>query len=423
MNGNFLSARGPACALAFLSTALSLTAMTVPSAAAPVTYHGTIGRSEVVVELTEDPSGFKGPIGGRYFYRKRGVDIPLHHAAGAGAKLRLWEEKPCSRDCSTINLAGATWELGHSGDAATLSGTWSNGRTSLPVILRKIGVQSVGDTPMQTPLDLADATDAILRAAEPPVIVAADFPYELAKLDVPLAKHKRLDWGGVIIEYVSDPRTKFEYPRIAAMPGGASAEKANATLTQLHWRRNLQALSCAAQRYAGMRPYPSYFASEAESLGGFDEMLVDVKYAGRNLMSWVESGSTFCGGAHPDNFSRPYVMDVENGKLLKPTDLFEDWTQKGPGERLVTFVKARRPPPAGADKEREAECGVDDLISTNLDVYVEAKPGEEPKVTFGLYRLPHVINACSDDLLTVSMTEIAPLLKSGSWNIWSRAKP
>ncbi|MEP6566967.1 MAG: hypothetical protein ABJB10_17675, partial [Mesorhizobium sp.] len=45
--------------------------------AEPVTYAGKIGQTDIVVEFTSDPSSPDGPLAGRYFYRSKGVDIPL----------------------------------------------------------------------------------------------------------------------------------------------------------------------------------------------------------------------------------------------------------------------------------------------------------------------------------------------------------
>ncbi|MER9636685.1 hypothetical protein [Mesorhizobium sp. M0228] len=45
--------------------------------AEPVTYAGKLGKSDIVVEFTGDPAAPGGPLAGRYFYRSKGVDIPL----------------------------------------------------------------------------------------------------------------------------------------------------------------------------------------------------------------------------------------------------------------------------------------------------------------------------------------------------------
>ena len=116
------------------------------------------------------------------------------------------------------------------------------------------------------------------------------------------------------------------------------------------------------------------------------------------LMSWRESGSLFCGGAHPDNYSDAYVMDVRRGALLGLQDMFSDTVDGKPGPSLLAFVKEKRKKPSEqTEVESEAECGTDDLINDYLAASLK-RDGDRQMLVFGLQGLPNVIQACGDDL-------------------------
>ncbi|MER8957511.1 hypothetical protein [Mesorhizobium sp. M0701] len=66
--------------------------------AEPVTYAGKLGKSDIVVEFTGDPAAPGGPLAGRYFYRSKGVDIPLQARSQQGSTFELAEEEACGAD-------------------------------------------------------------------------------------------------------------------------------------------------------------------------------------------------------------------------------------------------------------------------------------------------------------------------------------
>src|SRR5690348_1503238 len=65
--------------------AAMLLACAPPALADAVTYQGTIGKIPVVVEFSAEIESAEGEIFGRYFYPRKGIDIPLdavEHSAG-----------------------------------------------------------------------------------------------------------------------------------------------------------------------------------------------------------------------------------------------------------------------------------------------------------------------------------------------------
>lgn len=390
--------------------ALGLAAPLSAAKAEPVTYKGSIGNAPIVVELSADPKSLKS-LSGRYFYQSNGIDIPLRFEARANGSLNLSEDAPCAPlDCSSPPaMPGAFWVLRAGADDETLTGSWASGEKTLPISLKLLGRPRPGTGSTDTPAELFSASEALAQSDDP--IGEVEHPYEYAKLDIPVKPTRKVDFGAAAVQYVVDPRTKFEFPRIAHLPGGASATRANALLKQLHWRRNIAALNCAALRYAGFRESASGMSGETGTLGGYDEITVDVKQLSGKLMSWVESGSLWCAGGSPDNFSTTSILDVEHGRLLSMGELFQNWSEGAPSAKLVSLVRTKRPKPSNrSDIAREKECRTDELIKTNLSAYFVGSAGSEPRVTFGLTNLPTVVAACGGDLVTLPLSEVRSTL-------------
>ncbi|KAG1385005.1 hypothetical protein G6F59_017667 [Rhizopus arrhizus] len=70
----------------------------------------------------------------------------------------------------------------------------------------------------------------------------------------------------------------------------------------------------------------------AGTLGSYDEEASTVQWLSKALMTVTESGSLYCGGAHPDNHFEPYTFDLLRGEYL-------DWN------RVLDAYRARRWPP------------------------------------------------------------------------------
>src|ERR1700748_1173312 len=86
----------PLVALAALSVAS-------PALADAVTYQGTLGKTQIVVELSAPVGAPSGKLVGRYFYTAKGIDIPLDAVSAKAGKADLAEEKPCTDDTCTAD--------------------------------------------------------------------------------------------------------------------------------------------------------------------------------------------------------------------------------------------------------------------------------------------------------------------------------
>lgn len=398
-----------------------------------ITYKGTLGRSDIIVELT-DPA--EGMMTGRYSYLRVGGDIPLHNRDGID-RIELAEEAPCSETTCILDADGAVteppigglWSLDISADGSQLSGSWAPadkpGKT-LDVTLTEIGRRTLPAGTEASPMGLADSSFMQIYANDAP-FTAATFPYDFAKMDVALTEGPVQQLDGSSFRFVSDPRSVFAFPRIVALADGSSPETVNRALAERHATINLAAFSCLNTAYAGFS-YSGYGISmDGGSLGDFDSENIALAYLSPTVLGWTESGSTWCGGAHPDNHFNSFIIDVRTGEELALGKVFKDWVATArigdyeavvdqaaaleapelytwaAGQSLIDYVLANYAP---GDAGFAGECDMDELITTNLGL--RFAPGD--KVVFTLEGLPHVIHACTEDLLTVSLADIPQLL-------------
>ncbi len=271
---------------ALLAAALALLAS--PAFADAVTYSGAIGKTAIVVEFTAPPQSAKAPFAGRYFYLRKGIDIPLDSIRVSGGKLELAEEKPCTEQtCATGDDGpvakpplGAHWSLAASRDGKTLSGKWTENGRSQPVELSYVGSRPLPED-SESPAGLAAISTAVIYGDQH--IAKDTAPYDYLRMDIANDKSAVTDWDGSSFQYLADPRTKFPFPTIVALAGNADAAAANDFLRDRHWSLNADALNCEAQHYAGLGWFPTM--DYAGPLGDYPDEQIEVTYLSPTLMS------------------------------------------------------------------------------------------------------------------------------------------
>ncbi len=270
-------------------------------------FRGDLGGKPVLLELSEHHKKWEG----RYCYEQYGVDIPLK-----GTLEQLQEPAPTRPDAPGPAPA-AIWK----GSLLNkrYSGTW-HGKRSLVFRLDEIARY---DPDRVKPDSVQATTEAITPGIGPGIaydaeISLASTPYDYLKLTSHLEEGPEELRGSLALRWVKETRTRIAYPRLSRHPRSGAAAAANRILEQHHFRLVLGALGCAATVYD---PEPS---SAAGGFGGFSEELIAVPYLSADLMCVVESGSTFCGGAHPDNHFEPYTLDLRKGGYLDWNRLFKN---------------------------------------------------------------------------------------------------
>ena len=385
-----------------------------PALAQPIAYEGIIGGERIVLELTDDPFSALEKVEGRFTYLEDGSDIPLLFSRSSASELVLTEESPCAlTECDASKPAiNAIWMLGPGKGRREIVGKRQKDGEEASGVLRYIGERPRDEGEERSAYGLFSVSDQLSMSSE--AIRADTHPYEYAKLNVPVEVSgpldfaKQLDFAGSAIAYVIDPRTRFVWPRIERLADGSSPSKVNAMLEQARWRKNLSAFSCRSMRYMTLRGGDEAWSSDVGSLGGYDDTIVQVSFLDPRLLSYQESGSLWCGGASPTNFIKPVVIDVQRGEEISASALFAGWEDGLPPEGLIALVRSR------LSKESEemdggGDCSFDNL-SNYLAAYLAASNPGRIEVRFGLYNLPTVAVACTRDVATFQLDEIAEYL-------------
>ncbi|WMD21726.1 hypothetical protein RAS12_04935 [Achromobacter seleniivolatilans] len=385
-------------------------------AAQRTVYTGTLqGAGVVVMELDSQATG-DGVLTGRYFYPKHGVDIPLKGTPQALREPKTYQEVVESGQDpdSGTPPAAATWQGKR--DASGFQGTWTDARTGKQraFTLRRVAEY---DPEALAPDSVQAVTDAISGGVGSGINADAGInsktaPYESLKLAghaVPTGADSGS--GPVAYRMWRDPRTKFSYPRLSRHPDPQVLARINALLEQRHWQMSLAALACKATIYTDGNP-------AAGTLGSYEDEAITVDWLSPALMTVIESGSLYCGGAHPNNHFDPYTFDLLRGEYLDWNRVFDayvpgddGWRKESPA--LMELVdKARKPPPASNAKVDDDDTGLDEC--SDLWPSYLALGAESPGVlSLSVSGVGHAMGVCLGTHATVPFKDLEPYLKPG----------
>ncbi len=398
--------------------ALAAWVLTCPSAQATprIVYTGTLqGAGDIVMELDSQPAA-DGSVAGRYFYPKHGVDIPLKGTPQALHEPRTYYDiKEGGGDPeSNASPPAATWS--GTRDAAGYHGKWVDARTgkTRTFTLRRVADY---DPDALAPGAVQAVTDAISGGVGSGIDINADIdakhaPYETLKLAghaVPVGP----DVGNAVVAYRlwRDPRTKFSYPRLSRHPDPQVLVRINHLLEQRHWQMNLAALECMATIYTDGNP-------AAGTLGSYDDENITVDWLSTALMTVTESGSLYCGGAHPNNHFDPYTFDLLRGEYLNWNRIFDAYVPGDDGLRtasptLLALMEKVRAPLAAENAKGAADGesleGCSDVWPSYLALSV-ASPGE---LVLSVSGIGHAMGACLGPHASVPFKALKPYLKPG----------
>lgn len=433
--------------------AIAAMAIAAPSLAfaEAVTYAGTLGNSQIILEVSTPVETATESFAGRYSYLSQGIDIPLNPITVDSGKVELGEEKPCDETICTTGYdedkpaapIGAKWSLATKDDGATLTGEWrseTDGKV-LPIALKRYGTRELGKDVPATPAGLIAAVDT-LSYGDKGVLAKEASPYDYLKMQIKMDESAETTMGESAFRYVTDPRTKFPFPRITRLSASGKADDAaaaNAYLADWQWGMSMAALQCAALQYQGF----GWAGGPSQgSLGSYEEEGVTVDYLSPSVMSWTESGSLYCDGASPYNHSNAYTLDVKKGDMLDMSLLFKGWVARhygddeiidlatarqkrddynwGPDDALYAYIQAHRKSDPDYDAGYEEDCAIDDSITTNTVISFNGNSD----AVFALQGLPRYMGPCEGlvlfhapmtdikELLTPEAAEYFPVLKA-----------
>lgn len=334
------------------------------------TYVGTQGDAEIVLELTEPADG---PVLARYAKKTIGTDTALTPIE-VGSERIILKDKTQSARTTTL------WTIEGTIGSPKLSGTWQVPELGYALDLSLV---LVGSRPYER-----DRLDPYQSFARLPAgrIDRTGAPYEFSKIRNHYSGEPWSMSGGTY-NMVSDPRTKFAFPRVLELGGGASTTPINDILMREHWRIGLKALDCLAR---------------TGSLGGYDEQTVEVHYLTSRVMSLVRSATVTCGGSSVV-VDRDYLnLDVAAGAPLDMTRVFAGW-QGRPGKALADFVRRN----AQEDVWQDGECDPGESLPDHLAVIFV-----EPAAVH--FHLTGMSPPCNDRILTQEISGLQPFLAEGA---------
>ena len=352
--------------------AILISLATAPSFAAAVTYTGTLGGEAVIFELTGPEDG---PLLGRYSYQSHGADVPLHALSMSKYDAVLAEEAPCkpalcvqpNGDLVTDPPLGGQFRLHYSANGTKLTGTWrasASATTELEVDLTRARQR---DYRRQE----GSLYDSFLWKAYDGVPIAPDTtPYDHAKMQVALSEGPLQTVNGAAYHDVTDPRTKFAFPRVVSLPGGGDIAPVNTMLDEQRWGTNLAGFECLGQDYLSGGWGPHRVGDGHSPLGDIDQESISVVYLSDTVMTISQSGSLYCGGPTLHNHTDYYTYDVRGGRHLDLSHIFKDWdaTSNDPRQALIDWVIAAYLKTPDYDADYATECEINENIAKHLDV-------------------------------------------------------
>ncbi|WP_321859982.1 hypothetical protein [Burkholderia cenocepacia] len=389
--------------------------------AAPRTvYEGTLqGAGTVVMELDDRPAA-DGTISGRYFYAQFGVDIPLH---GKPAQLveplvrtQLPDDVRKASEYSgkpDFDHGAATWQGARDKDG--YRGRWTDARSgkTRTFALRRVAAYDPdavarGSVEAITALAAGGVGNGIAPSSDIDMQHAPYVTLKLAGHAQPVGSE--IGDGTVAYRMWRDPRTVLAYPRLSRHPDPAVMTRVNHLLEQRHWQMSLAALGCASARYTDDEP-------SVGTLGGYDDESVTVTWLSRAALGIVEAGSTFCGGAYPDNHYDPVTFDLLRGAYL-------DWNRvidaAAPAEdresatsaAMVKFIARLRD--GTAPRNRPTSEDGDSLSCADVfPQYLAFELDAPGKLSFVVSGIPHAAGACLGPQLDAPFAALAPVLRPG----------
>jgi len=398
--------------------------------AAAITYSGTVAGKAVGLEMTD---ASEDAVVGQFFWFSDGVDIPLQPGASVGAGITFSEEGPCSptlcaRDVNDYDVVTrvpitATWSLSLSADGTSVTGTRTDAETGAvaPIALKRIGERHLPQNVTINPATLHDLTLGSVYGEVVP-FNPATLPYNVLKLDVPLTTERTEALEGSTVAYVSDPRTRFAFPRIAELADGSDPAAANKTLALAHAYLSLRALDCKSGIYIGFG-WDDREDQNWGTLGYYDKEQVRVTYLSPRVMSWNQAGALYCDGVESYEHSDSYNMDVRAGKQLDLTKVFAGVTARSysepdviadpalvnlaPGDphwhfdsEIETWLLANLAPLT--NPPTNPNCVTSELIPDHIGVHFE--PGDV--IVFTLERQPHFTSMCLRPLVSMPVADL-----------------
>ena len=143
---------------------------------------------------------------------------------------------------------------------------------------------------------------------------------------------RAFDFGDIGIVFIQDSAFHISHPMLGRFPDEVRKQAVNAMLRSHHAAAVAQYRDCrngiiSEQRQESETPEP--------------EFAYEVLYASPTLLSIAESGSVYCGGAHPSNYVTPKTFDLVTQRQIGGMNQ-NDLSPEGFGSFLKLQTKEER---------------------------------------------------------------------------------
>lgn len=348
-------------------------------------YEGTIGKAPVVIEIVRQGNLTTA----QYFYSRYHLNIPLK-ASGA---LSFEERTNCYEDACPL-----VGKLQLKATPAGLAGQWlgqAGKKVNRDIALKKVAERRF--TPSER---IADA--AMLRSgmAYDNPASALDNPYLSRLYNSGLTLGKTTDRGGYAFQAVTDKATGVTGLRLTRAPEVKTLPAANRILDGRRLLMVEGALSCLGESKES--------SPAGGTAGGYDETNSDLTYVSATLMTLEESGSTYCGGAHPNNSWTRITYDLRSGKALDVNRVLKLYANPGDAATDTPEYAALKAKLTPKSPWFVGDNGIPDCLGEDVGYGYSLSFGDKGLV-FSLTDLPHVMGACMGEYYVVPYSELKPL--------------
>lgn len=249
-------------------------------------YEGTLGKAQIIVQLVEPLDDMEGETKretSRYSYVPKARDLNLFLTGQDGAL--GFEETPQQ-----------PWEYNAPENKKIITGRWNlTFRAG-----KATGTWVSPDGKRKLPIQLTLVPDLTREEVDPDLNTQNETYNSLWLKSVTFAaagQAKR--FGAVEVAMVKDSAFGIAFPVLTSHPDAAQMERVNAMLLKQH-----------RATVSGYRDCKNGVPLEWEGENGEPEMAYEIDYASASVLSISESGSVFCGGAHPNNYITPKTFDL-----------------------------------------------------------------------------------------------------------------
>ncbi len=364
-------------------------------------YEGTLGKTKITLQILHAQNGKSDVAAASYFYNSKRQNINLLPSEEVG----VFNELP--GNCTEIgDDCKVRAELRLRISTIGLVGNWvsKTDNKSYPVDLKLVAQKKyVSNGNITSAGDLLDAYSFNYSGN-------GNFennPYFKKQYYGAVTYSDAKVINGYKFQTVTDNLTKISYVSIASSQKWHDLTNIKNTLSHRHIELVAQGLDCKNSLTN---------TSDKDTYGGYDDYMSNVIHVTNNVLVIQEGGSTYCGGAHPDNSISHHVFDMKSGKELGNKDLFnifieKDYsTNKTPQfqkffDKITTQKKYLYSPTSGAPDDLEEDCKA--LFDENT--YMAIWPDDKGLV-ISIDDAPHAIGPCMDDYYRVPFKEMLPFM-------------